>query len=53
VLFFCCVAAIATEEDTTHDKIKPLKEVGVTLVESPAKIDSKIFEFFKHCGLVE
>jgi succinyl-CoA synthetase alpha subunit len=30
-----------------QDKIKPLKEAGVTVVESPSKIGSKIFEIFK------
>jgi succinyl-CoA synthetase alpha subunit len=28
-------------------KIKHLKEAGVTIVESPAKIGSKMFEIFK------
>ncbi|KAL2541565.1 Succinyl-CoA ligase [ADP-forming] subunit alpha-1 [Abeliophyllum distichum] len=37
---------------TAQDKIKNLKEAGVTVVESPAKIGTAILEVFKQRGLV-
>jgi succinyl-CoA synthetase alpha subunit len=54
VLFFCCAAAIVSGgKGTAQDKIKALKEAGVAVVESPAKIGSKMFEIFKQRGMVE
>jgi succinyl-CoA synthetase alpha subunit len=38
---------------TAQDKIKALKEAGVTVVESPAKIGSTMFEIFTQRGMLE
>ncbi|GAA0151151.1 hypothetical protein LIER_09933 [Lithospermum erythrorhizon] len=37
---------------TAQDKIKMLREAGVTVVESPAKIGAAMFDVFKQRGLV-
>lgn len=51
---FCHDAAIVSGgKGTAQDKIKALREAGVTVVESPAKIGSKMFEIFKERGMVE
>lgn len=51
---FCYDAAIVSGgKGTAQDKIKALREAGVTVVESPAKIGSKMFEIFKERGMVE
>jgi precorrin-6x reductase len=53
-IFSSCVAAIVSGgKGTAQDKIKALREAGVTVVESPAKIGSTMFEIFKQRGMVE
>lgn len=46
-------AIVSGGKGTAQDKIKALREAGVTVVESPAKIGSKMFEIFKERGMVE
>lgn len=46
-------AIIAGGKGTAQDKIKTLREAGVTVVESPAKIGVAMLEIFKQRGLVE
>lgn len=46
-------AIIAGGKGTAQDKIKTLREAGVTVVESPAKIGAAMLEIFKQRGLVE
>jgi hypothetical protein len=48
-----CAAIVAGGKGTAQDKIKALREAGVTVVESPAKIGSTMFEIFKQRGMVE
>ncbi len=49
----CCSAAIVSGgKGTAQDKIKTLREAGVTVVESPAKIGAAMFDVFKQRGLV-
>ncbi|MCO5602595.1 hypothetical protein L7F22_056729 [Adiantum nelumboides] len=45
-------AIISGGKGTAQDKIHSLKEAGVTVVESPAKIGTSIFDVFKQKGLV-
>lgn len=45
-------AIVSGGKGTAQDKIKTLKEAGVTVVESPAKIGSAMLEVFKQRGLV-
>lgn len=49
----CYAAIVSGGKGTAQDKIKALKEAGVTVVESPAKIGSAMFEIFKQRGMVE
>lgn len=46
-------AIVSGGKGTAQDKIKALREAGVTVVESPAKIGSTMFEIFKQRGMVE
>ncbi|CAN6212119.1 unnamed protein product, partial [Urochloa humidicola] len=46
-------AIVSGGKGTAQDKIKALREAGVTVVESPAKIGSSMFEIFKQRGMVE
>lgn len=45
-------AIISGGKGTAQDKIRILREAGVTVVESPAKIGSTIYDVFKERGLV-
>lgn len=45
-------AIISGGKGTAQDKIRILREAGVTVVESPAKIGTSILEVFKQRGLV-
>jgi hypothetical protein len=61
VSFFCCDVAIVCVcvggggmvWPIQNQEIKSLKEAGVSVVGSPAKIGSKMFEFFKYHAMVE
>ncbi|KAH9724919.1 Succinate--CoA ligase (ADP-forming) subunit alpha [Citrus sinensis] len=44
-------AIVSGGKGTAQDKIKTLREAGVTVVESPAKIGSAMLEVFKQRGL--
>ena len=46
-------AIVSGGKGTAQDKIKALREAGVTVVESPAKIGSTMFEIFKQRGMLE
>ncbi|EMS53891.1 putative succinyl-CoA ligase [ADP-forming] subunit alpha, mitochondrial [Triticum urartu] len=46
-------AIVSGGKGTAQDKIKALRDAGVTVVESPAKIGSTMFELFKQRGMVE
>uniref|UniRef100_A0A0D9X0R1 Succinate--CoA ligase [ADP-forming] subunit alpha, mitochondrial n=1 Tax=Leersia perrieri TaxID=77586 RepID=A0A0D9X0R1_9ORYZ len=46
-------AIVSGGKGTAQDKIKALREAGVTVVESPAKIGSKMFEIFKERGMLD
>jgi succinyl-CoA synthetase alpha subunit len=48
----CITAIIAGGKGTAQDKIRALKDAGVTVVESPAKIGTAIHNVFKERGLV-
>lgn len=53
-IYFTYDAAIVSGgKGTAQDKIKALRDAGVTVVESPAKIGSTMFELFKQRGMVE
>ncbi|GFZ00341.1 succinyl-CoA ligase, alpha subunit [Actinidia rufa] len=45
-------AIVSGGKGTAQDKIKTLREVGATVVESPAKIGSAMLDVFKQRGLV-
>lgn len=45
-------AIVSGGKGTAQDKIKTLREAGVTVVESPAKIGVAMLEVFKQRGLV-
>uniref|UniRef100_A0A803QJ76 Succinate--CoA ligase [ADP-forming] subunit alpha, mitochondrial n=1 Tax=Cannabis sativa TaxID=3483 RepID=A0A803QJ76_CANSA len=45
-------AIVSGGKGTAQDKIKTLREAGVTVVESPAKIGTAMLEVFKQRGLV-
>lgn len=47
-----CAAIVSGGKGTAQDKIKTLREAGVTVVESPAKIGTTMLEVFKQRGLV-
>ena len=49
----CYAAIVSGGKGTAQDKIKALRDAGVTVVESPAKIGSPMFEIFKQRGMVE
>ncbi|KAG6535107.1 hypothetical protein ZIOFF_000061 [Zingiber officinale] len=46
-------AIVSGGKGTAQDKIKTLREAGVTVVESPAKIGVAMLEVFKQRGLVQ
>ncbi|KAI9087810.1 hypothetical protein K1719_030140 [Acacia pycnantha] len=46
-------AIVSGGKGTAQDKIKTLREAGVTVVESPAKIGAAILDVFKQRGLVQ
>nr|AUW34381.1 putative succinyl-CoA ligase [Lilium longiflorum] len=46
-------AIVSGGKGTAQDKIKTLREAGVTVVESPAKIGTAMLEVFKQRGLVD
>jgi len=45
-------AIVSGGKGTAQDKIKTLREAGVTVVESPAKIGVAMLDVFKQRGLV-
>jgi succinyl-CoA synthetase alpha subunit len=45
-------AIVSGGKGTAQDKIKTLREAGVTVVESPAKIGTAMLDVFKQRGLV-
>ena len=49
---FVCAAIVSGGKGTAQDKIKTLREAGVTVVESPAKMGVAMVEAFKQKGLV-
>lgn len=51
-LLFAYAAIVSGGKGTAQDKIKTLKEAGVTVVESPAKIGAAIYDVFRQRGLV-
>lgn len=56
-LFPCYIAVwiaaiVSGGKGTAQDKIKTLREAGVTVVESPAKIGVAMLDVFKQRGLV-
>lgn len=49
----CCFTAIVSGgKGTAQDKIETLREAGVAVVESPAKIGAAMLDVFKQRGLV-
>ncbi|KAI9092541.1 hypothetical protein K1719_027669 [Acacia pycnantha] len=46
-------AIVSGGKGTAQEKIKTLREAGVTVVESPAKIGAAMLDIFKQRGLVE
>ena len=53
-LFFgLCAAIVSGGKGTAQDKIKTLREAGVTVVESPAKIGVAMLDVFKQRGLAD
>ncbi|RWW86267.1 hypothetical protein BHE74_00004967 [Ensete ventricosum] len=46
-------AIVSGGKGTAQDKIKTLREAGVTVVESPAKIGVAMLDVFKQRGLVD
>ncbi|KAG5100507.1 hypothetical protein JHK82_045559 [Glycine max] len=46
-------AIVSGGKGTAQDKIKTLREAGVTVVESPAKIGAAMLDVFKQRGLVQ
>lgn len=45
-------AIVSGGKGTAQDKIQALKEAGVTVVESPAKLGTAMLDVFKQRGLV-
>ena len=52
-VFFVGKAIVSGGKGTAQDKIKTLREAGVTVVESPAKIGAAMLDVFKQRGLME
>lgn len=50
---FAGAAIVSGGKGTAQDKIKTLREAGVTVVESPAKIGAAMIDVFKQRGLVQ
>jgi succinyl-CoA synthetase alpha subunit len=50
---FACAAIVSGGKGTAQGKISTLREAGVTVVESPAKIGAAMFDIFKQKGLVQ
>lgn len=48
---FAYAAIVSGGKGTAQDKIKALKEAGVTVCESPAKIGITMLDVFKQRGL--
>jgi succinyl-CoA synthetase alpha subunit len=46
-------AIVSGGKGTAQGKISTLREAGVTVVESPAKIGAAMFDIFKQKGLVQ
>jgi succinyl-CoA synthetase alpha subunit len=46
-------AIVSGGKGTAQDKIKALRDAGVTVVESPAKIGEAMLHKFKELGLVQ
>lgn len=50
--YIILAAIVSGGKGTAQDKIKTLRDVGATVVESPAKIGVAMLDVFKHRGLV-
>jgi succinyl-CoA synthetase alpha subunit len=50
--FFFFTAIVSGGKGTAQDKIKTLRDAGVIVVESPAKIGTAMLDVFKERGLV-
>lgn len=53
MIFVLLAAIVSGGKGTAQDKIKSLREAGVTVVESPAKIGEAMLQKFKELGLVQ
>lgn len=53
LILLACAAIVSGGKGTAQDKIKTLREAGVTVVESPAKIGAAMLDVFKQRGLVQ
>lgn len=53
LFFFVRKAIVSGGKGTAQDKIKTLREAGVTVVESPAKIGAAMLEVFKQRRLTK
>lgn len=53
MIFVLLSAIVSGGKGTAQDKIKSLREAGVTVVESPAKIGEAMLRKFKELGLVQ
>lgn len=51
MICFTYAAIVSGGKGTAQDKIKALKEAGVTVCESPAKIGVTMLDVFKQRGL--
>lgn len=49
---FRLAAIVSGGKGTAQDKIKSLREAGVTVVESPAKMGAAMLDVFKQRGLL-
>ena len=52
-LFGSDEAIVSGGKGTAQDKIKSLRDAGVKVVESPAKIGAAMFELFQERGLLK
>jgi len=53
LILLACAAIVSGGKGTAQDKIKTLREAGVMVVESPAKIGAAMLDVFKQRGLVQ
>jgi succinyl-CoA synthetase alpha subunit len=53
VFFGIDEAIVSGGKGTAQDKIKSLRDAGVKVVESPAKIGAAMFELFQERGLLK